>query len=193
VALRLCALGLLALLASEALALDPMTLLLLRMLRDQAASTALESGVNASNRQTKPFAAPPPPAEPLATDEKSLRALIDESFVELSASQREEVYAGLAKILADPNYAQMRPVILGEFNVQARAYRDTRRLWNSLSYADKQALTARAREQYERLPDPQRRQILEALEAGIPGLPGEINDMMRDEFRRVAPAPIAGR
>src|SRR6185295_16019573 len=114
---------------STAAAVDPLVLLLLRMIRDSAASSAIEAGVGAVT--TKPESQPGASLPRLATLPQSegqwLRQLINESFIHLSGAQREELFASLMRILNDPRYTESRSTILGEFTGQAIALRDAHR------------------------------------------------------------------
>ncbi len=115
--------------SSAAYALEPMLILLLRMLRDQAISSSIEAGVESLRQKSPPqpllsgFAQP----APYGTEEQRMRALIDESFSYLSSAQRDAVHASMQKILNDPQYAQIRPQIVAEFNTIPPAAGNDRR------------------------------------------------------------------
>ena len=106
-ALRRAIAGLLiAVIAAPATAADPITLILLRLLRDQivtsAASRAIDSATDDKNTRTA--LAPPPtkPGRPFGMDDAQLRRLIDEGFVHLLPPQRDEVFASVKRIIDDP-------------------------------------------------------------------------------------------
>jgi hypothetical protein len=187
-ALRLLALGLaLALAPAPAGATDPLVLFLLRMLRDQVISSAIESGVEAARRKEAEAAPSAPPAvQPGAADERWLKALIDESFVHLDSAQREELYASLTRILSDPRNAAARSTILAEFTREAVAVRDAHRRLSRLSEREMREIAAEARAAFERLPGEQRRHMLEALRQGVPGMPRALNELMLAEFSSAA-------
>ncbi|MBI3043219.1 MAG: hypothetical protein HYY78_10395 [Betaproteobacteria bacterium] len=186
-AVRIAASGLvLAACASTAMAADPFVLFLLRMIRDQTVSSAIESGVTSAQQKPKPpSAAPAPLVSQPPSDGQWLRALIDESFVHLSARQREELHASLARILADPNNAAHRSTIIAEFTAQAVAMRDAHRQLSRLSDSDMRQIAAEARAEYARLPQAQREQLLQALQDGVPGMPRALHDLMLAEFNNV--------
>jgi len=167
-----------------AAAVDPITLFLLKMIRDSVLSSAIQAGVEGSLDQPKPDpTAQLPRLAPLPTNEGQwLRSLIDESFVHLSAQQRDELYASLMRMLNDPRHAEMRASILAEFTRQAVALRDARRRLAGLTDEQMRTIAAEARREFERLPAEQRKQMLAVLQQGIPGMPRTLNDMMLAEF-----------
>lgn len=189
--IRIAAFGLIvALLPAPALAVDPFVLFLLRMLRDQAISSSIESGISASQQHSSPegTASAPSVAPPSTTEAQRLKRTIDESFVHLGPQQREELHASLMRILNDPKNATERLTILTEFHSQALALRESHRHLSSLSESDMRSVAAGARIEYERLPPEQRQQLLQALQQGVPGMPRALHDLMLAEFRSVPAA-----
>jgi hypothetical protein len=176
--------------ASPAAAADPLTLFLLRMLRDQVISRAIEAGVSASQSQpqAKPEV-PVPSREPVPPEGQWLRGLIDESYAHLNAQQREELHASLMRILADPKNAAVRADIIAEFTRQSIAMRDAHRQLSRLSESDMKTIAVEARQEFERLPPEQRQQLMQALRQGVPGVPRALHDMMMAEFSSVSAAP----
>jgi hypothetical protein len=171
-----------------AAAIDPLVLFLLRMMRDSAISSALEAGVDSlSEAAPKNPAADIPRLAPLPAQEGQwLKALIDESFVHLSAAQREELFASLTRMLNDPRNAQLRSAILAEFTGKAIAMRDAQRRLAGLTTEQMQAVAAEARQEFERLPLAQREQMLRVLQHGIPGMPRQLNEIILAEFHSAA-------
>src|SRR5689334_16717200 len=117
--------------APTAWAVDPLTLFLLRMLRDQTVSSSIEAGIDASQKRpgldgaaTLPTLAPPQPT----SESQQLKATIDESFVHLGPQQRAELHASLMGMLNDPRNASSRDAILADFNAQAQALRNSQRM-----------------------------------------------------------------
>ena len=188
-----CLVCVLFLFSASAAYADPVLLLLLRMLRDQAISSSLEAGVTSLRQPLSPqapaygFALSSPPG-PRGTEESRVRALIDDSFLHLSGVQRDAVFAGVQKILNDPQYAQIRAQIVAEFTLKARAVREGYRNLERLTQAEKRALALQAKEEFRRLPAEQRHQLLEALQAGVMPVPHDLNEIMRAEFGSVARA-----
>lgn len=179
--------------AGPAHAAEPLTLFLLKMLRDQMASTAIESAVNNI----------PLPAEKPATsnalagvygfDEQQLRALIDAGFVHLTPSQRADVYASLTRMLADPRNALARPLIVEELAQHASAVRSAHERLAALSPAEKRAIAVDARSEYERLQPQERDQLMQLLKTGVAPIPRDLNDLILAEFAAAGalPAPAA--
>jgi hypothetical protein len=188
-AIRFALLGvILASCAAPASAADPLVLFLLRMMRDQAISSAIEAGVERQEPAKPEAAIVPRPDLPPSTEGQWLRGLIDESFVHLSPQQRDELHASLMKMLADPKNAPMRAEILSEFTRQAIAMRDAHRQLSRLSESDMKIIAAEARAEFQRLPQDQRQQLMKALQHGVPGMPRALHDLMLAEFSSVPAA-----
>lgn len=174
---------LLAGLTAPAQAAEPLTLFLLKMLRDQMATSMLESAVNAlpGPKAVAP-AAPAALAGVHGVDEAQLRGLIDAGFVHLSTAQRNEIYASLTRMLADPKNALARPLIIQELAERASAVRGAHERLAALNATQKRAIVADARAEYERLPPAERDQLLQLLQARLAPIPRDLNDLMLAEF-----------
>lgn len=175
----------LALWPSVVFAAEPLTLILLHILRQQIAN-AVENAIEQAQRErelarTRPVI----PPSPFDIDDQRLRALIDEGFIHLSAAQRQEVFAHAKRILSDPANAHMRPMLVQELAIKASAMRQAHEQLANLSYAEKRALAAEARGEYEKLAPDERQQMIQVLQAGIAPLPRDLNDMILAEFRSV--------
>jgi PHD/YefM family antitoxin component YafN of YafNO toxin-antitoxin module len=162
------------------------------MLRDQIATSVIESAVNSA---TQPAASAPvvPPAlvGVYGVDEAQLRGLIDSGFVHLSSKQRDEVYASLTRMLADPKNALARPLIIEQLAQRASAVRSAHEQLALLSNAQKRAIVADARAEYERLQPEERDQLLQLLRSGVAPIPRDLNDQMLAAF--MAPELPQGR
>ncbi len=173
-------------------AAEPLTLFLLKMLRDQIVSTALESAVNNMPPVTQAPAAPSALAGVNGVSEEQLRGLIDAGFVHLTATQRVEIYSSLMRMLADPKNALARPLIIEELAAQASAVRAAHERLATLTVAEKRTIAADARAEYERLPPEERGQLVQFLQARVAPIPRDLNDLILEEFtavRRIAEAP----
>ena len=173
---------------SASFAVDPLTLLLLRMLRDQIITSSAQ---NAIERQQADRRAPEtyvPPPSPYALDDAKLRSLIDEGFVYLTPAQRDEVYASVRRALADPKNAAMRPVIVQELAVKASAVRQAHERLENLSDDEKDAIVRQARDEYVKLPPDERRQMIQVLQSGLAPIPHELNERMLAAFGGVQSA-----
>lgn len=170
-----------AIAATPAHATDPLTMYLLRMLRDQMATSVLESAIS-----NAPPAATPPATAPLAgvhgVSEEQLRSLIDAGFVHLTSTQRAEIYASLTRMLADPKNAQARALIIEELAQRASAVRGAHERLATLTAMEKRAIAADARAEYERLPPKEREQLLQLLRARVAPIPRDLNDLILAEF-----------
>jgi len=176
--------------SSASFAIDPLTLILLRVLRDQAVTSSAESMYEESQREdSKPRVAVMPPP-PYAIEDQKLRALIDEGFVYLTAAQRDEVYAGVRRGLADPKNAHLQPLIIQELAFKASAMRQAHERLNNLSYSQKQAIAGQALEEYTGMSGAERQQMIKVLQSGAAPIPRDLNDMMLAEFSR-APAAVS--
>jgi len=174
----------LAIYSSAALAVDPLTLFLLRMLRSQLITNAAE---DIYTRLTTPE--PPSfavvPAQPHDSGDAELRTLIDEGFLHLSRAQREEVFVSAQRILADPKHAAMRADILAELRVKATAVRQAHDHLSKLPQRDKRLIATEVREEYRKLEPNDRHEMLAVLQSGVVPIPRELNDMILEELRSV--------
>lgn len=188
---------LLATVAVPAHGADPLTLFLLKMLRDQMATSVLESAYNSMPPATVKQSVPSALAGVHGVSEEQLRMLVDAGFVHLTANQRDEVYASLIRMMADPKNALARPLIVEELALKASAVRGAHERLANLSEAQKRLIAADARDEYERLPAQEREQMLQLLQARVAPIPRDLNDLILAEFSAVqrvaattaAPAP----
>jgi len=164
-------------------AAEPLTLFLLKMLRDQIATSVIESAVNSAVRPTaKAPVVAPALAGVYGVDEAQLRGLIDTGFVHLSSAQRDEVYASLTRMLADPKNALARPLIIEQLAQRASAVRSAHEQLAQLSNTQKRAIVADARAEYERLRPEERDQLVQLLRSGVAPIPRDLNDQMLAAF-----------
>ncbi len=182
---------LLALLPSVGFAAEPLTLLLIHILRQQIASAVEEAIENAQREKERQKYVIPPPLYDL--DDHKLKALIGEGFVHLTSAQREEVFVSVKRILSDPQNAAIKPMIVQELAVKASAVRQAHEELARLSHAEKKAIVAQAREEYQKLPPEERQQMLQVLQSGVVPLPQDLNEMILAEFSTVPAAGSARR
>jgi hypothetical protein len=171
--------------APAAAAADPFTLFILRMLRDQAISSAIESGFSPTPLPARPPALVLPPT-PAGSEAERMRRLIDESFLHLRPEQREEVHGSLMRILDDPKNAAQRREILAAFTAQADVLRRSHAQLSRLTEEQMRSAAAEARLEFARLPRDQQREMMQALERGVPGMPRTLHELMLAEFRSAA-------
>ncbi len=173
---------------APALSADPLTLLLLRLIRDKMISTGIENAAEGAValQRAPPPALPSLPNVPYAGfDDAQLRRLIDEGFVHLSSAQRDEVHAGVRRIIDDPKHAAEVPAIIADLAIKASAVRQAHERLNTLSLAQKRRIADEAREEYERMPVDTREQMAAVLRQRLVPLPADLTDMILTEFDRV--------
>jgi len=196
VALRMAAFVLMATLAAPASA-DPLTLILLKLLRDQIITRTLEAAYDRTMQSTPEQPVPGPSLFTLApasifapalsdkVDDQQIRQLIDDGFVHLTAAQREEVYASVQRILSDPAHAPDRRVILEELASKALAVRQAHDRLKQLTAADRQRVAEEARAEYARLPIEERQQLVQVLRQGTAPIPRDLSDSLLAAFSSV--------
>jgi hypothetical protein len=140
-----------------------------------------------------PAAYPGFPAALHGLDDAQLRRLIDEGFIHLTASQRDEVYASVRRILADPKNAADVPAIIADLAIKASAVRQAHEQISSLSFARKQRIAAEARGEYERMPLETREQMASVLRQRLVPMPADLTDMILSEFDRVQATAAAAQ
>ena len=177
--LRACVIGAICLALASPAAADPVLLFLFRMLRDQVIAMSIEKGITALREQPTPQAprfgyALPTPAVTNGAEEQRVRELIDESFLHLTAAQRDAVFASVQQILRDPQHAQNKPQIVADFTLKARTVRDSYRVLDRLTLAEKKTLAQQAKEQFMRLSAAERGQMLEVLRSGMLPMPRDL-------------------
>ena len=186
---RLHALVLVAVLAWSpiASAIDPVTLILMRMLRDKILVALADAAVQEALRprepgvEAQPASAPGIPPPGMAEPER-LRFLIDRNFTYLSAAERDRAYQGLMATLDDPANTAVRPRMVEEFWQMAIAVGEAQRILERLSRAQKQEIAAGAGAAFRELPAEQRQEVLALLQSGQAPIPQDLNAMMLREL-----------
>lgn len=177
--------------SAQAMAAEPLTLFVLKMLRDQMATAAIESTANAAAARQQPGPAVPALGGVYGITEEQLRGLVDAGFVHLSPVQRAEVHAGVMRMLADPRNAGARALIIEELALQASVVRGAHERLASLTPAEKRLIAADARSEYERLPLEERTQLVQLLRSGIAPIPRDLNELILAEFSSAGAAVSA--
>jgi hypothetical protein len=181
----------LAIWSSVAVAADPLTLILLRLLRDQIIMAAAQAAYESAQTPSMPPGTIVLPAHPYDLDDRKLKSLIDEGFVHLTATQRDEVFASVKRILADPKNASTRFSIIEDLALKASAVRQAHERLNDLPDARKRAIVSEAREAYQALPAQERQQMIAVLQSGVVPIPRDLNEMILAEFRSVPEQAVA--
>jgi hypothetical protein len=187
--LRRILIGLLMLAWSSAsFAVDPLTLILLRLVRDQIIASSAQSAIEGMQREDESRKVIVLPPAPYVLEDSKLRALIDEGFVYLTPAQRDEVYVSVRRALGDPKNAALRPMIVQELALKASAVRQAHEKLENLSEDEKNAIVSQARGEYVELPPAERRQMIQVLQSGIAPIPRELNERMLAAFGGVQSA-----
>lgn len=145
------------------------------------AKNLLDSAVSANQKRApEPVTvAPVLPHKPAAAmTEADLRALVDASFMHLSAKQRRELIDGLERTLADPANSSQRESIIHQFVSVARQIQFTHAQLNRLSQDEKHALAELFAANFGRLDSGDRQAVLDQLRARALPLPADLSEMM---------------
>lgn len=160
--------------APQASAFDPLSLIVLRMLRDQVLTTQLEAALGPSEA---PGAAPTAREYP-----RDLSAVIDQAFPHLDAAQRRAVYERLTELINDPRYAAQRDVMLNQFLDAASASHRAHEALAHLSGAQKRTIAAQAAAAYRNKDPETLQQAIELLRASAMPIPQDLRELMLAEF-----------
>ncbi|MGQ0750979.1 MAG: hypothetical protein ACT4PS_10635 [Betaproteobacteria bacterium] len=182
---------LLAVWPSVVQAAEPLTFILLHIIRQQIANAVENAIEQAQKERQRPVVVVP--RGPHEIDDQKLRALIDEGFVHLTRAQRDEVFASAKRILAGTDNTAQRAALVQELAIKASAVRQAHEHLSALSPAEKRALAIEARGEYEKLPPEERQQMMQVLQAGIVPLPRDLSEMILAEFGSVALSPVRAR
>lgn len=178
----------LAAFCAPALAVDPVTLILLRMVRDKVISAGIEAAAQsiAAKPQSPATVAPSP-----MIDDERLRRLIDEGFVHLTAGQRMEVYASARRILQDPTHAHEAAALYAQLAIAASGVRQAYESINRLSPERKRLIAVEAGAEYEKMSSESRDELVALLRSRVVPLPADLVGLMQAEFERVRAQPTA--
>lgn len=175
--------------APAASAIDPVMLILMRMLRDKIVTSLADAAVAYALKPSEPDAAPqatlppgiPPPGMP---EPERIRFLIDRNFTYLSAPERDRTYDGIMAALNDPANAAVRGRMLDEFWQMAIAVGEAQRILDRLSRSQKQEISTSAGLAFRQLPADQRQEALDLLRSGQAPIPQDLTAMLLREFER---------
>ena len=179
-------------------ALDPLTLILLRLVRDKVISAGLESAAEHASKASSAVA-PSVAGLPLGMNDTQLRRLINEGFIHLSYEQRGEVFSSVRQILMDPANAADGPGIVADLALKAAGVRQAIESISRLSPERKREIAREAGEEYMKLPPDTRDDLTDVLRKRVVPLPDDLNAQILAEIDRVKltlttpskPAPVA--
>jgi hypothetical protein len=89
--------------------------------------------------------------------------------------------------MQDPQNRQDKSQLLAEFALKAREVKECYRGLDVLAYSEKRSLAMQAKEEYRRLSEPERQQLLDVLQSGTLPIPRDLRDIMLAEFNSIAP------
>lgn len=170
-------------------AIDPVMLILMRMLRDKIVTSLADAAVAHALKPGQPEMPPqatlppgiPPPGMP---EPERLRFLIDRNFTYLSATERDRAYDGIMAALNDPANAPVRDRMLDEFWQMSIAVGEAQRILDRLSRSQKQEISTNAGLAFRQLPADQRQEALDLLRSGQAPIPQDLTAMLLREFER---------
>lgn len=160
--------------AAPAYALDPLSLIVLRMLRDQLVSSQIEAALAPGPAES---VVAPPSAYP-----RDLKAVVDQGFPHLDAGQRRAVYERLTEMINDPQNAAQRDLIVNEFINAASASRRAHQALVHLTDAQKRAIAVEAAAAYRDRSPEAMQQAIEALRTSAMPIPSDLRELMLAEF-----------
>jgi hypothetical protein len=111
-----------------------------------------------------------------------LRRLIDDSFLYLSDSQRDEIFESLNKALLDPRNAAVRGSMIEYFARKALAVRAAQLKLAQLSLPEKQRLADEFGREVATLSPQEQAQVGKLLHAGLLPVPGDFNQLLLAAF-----------
>ncbi len=161
---------------------DPLVFILMSVAKEIASSAIEKAWV----RQAALSALPPAPAVTYpgtAVEPATLKRIIDDSFVYLSSSQRNEVFESLNEMLLDPKTAGNRAALIEFFLHKALAVRAALIELGKLSYEQKEGLARQFREETDLLPDEERRQLQILLEQQLLPVPSDLNRLLLSQLQ----------
>lgn len=171
-------------------AIDPVMLLLMRMLRDKIATALADAAVEYALRPDSPevVARPatlpglPPPGMPEAD---RMRFIVDRNFTYLTRTERDQVYDALMAALRDPANEYQHGRIVEEFTRTALAVGEAQRLLETLSRSEKQEIASAAVGAFTQMPAAERQEFLTMLRTRQAPIPADLNAMLLEELGRL--------
>ncbi len=164
-----------ALSSQPAAALDPLSLMILRMLRDQLVSSQLEAALGSQS-------ASPAPAPALMGYPRDLRTVVDEGFPDLNATQRKAVYDRFTELMNDPRNARDRDAMLNEFLGAASAFRATHEALAHLTDEQKRTIASQAAAAYRDKTPEALEEAIAVLRTSAMPIPADLRERMLAEL-----------
>ena len=162
-----------ALSSQPAAALDPLSLMILRMLRDQFVSSQLEAALGSQSAS---------PAPALMGYPRDLRTVVDEGFPDLNATQRKAVYDRFTELMNDPRNARDRDAMLNEFLGAASAFRATHEALAHLTDEQKSTIASQAAAAYRDKTPEALEEAIAVLRTSAMPIPADLRERMLAEL-----------
>lgn len=170
------------LLAPPAAAIDPVALIVLRMLRDHIITSQLEAALARAQQ--------PAPAAPVRQYPGDVRTLVDEGFPYLDAAQRSAIHAGLMDVMSDSRHAGQRDAILAQFIETANASREAHQALSRLTADEKRTIAVRAADTLRGRSADERQELIDALRSPAVPIPSDLRALMLAELGAPASSAI---
>jgi hypothetical protein len=158
---------------------DPILMLLISLARQVAES-----------QSSKPRAAPVPEFMPdmsrvypgTSVEPDTLKRLIDDSFLYLSSSQRQEIFDSLNAALLDPKNAAVRGTMIEYFADKALTIRAAQQQLAKLSWSEKERLASEFKAEVVTLSAEEQAQLGELLRKNMLPVPSDLNQLLLAAF-----------
>jgi hypothetical protein len=158
---------------------DPILMLLISLARQLAES-----------QSARP---PAPPAEPMpdmsrvvypgtSVEPKYVKQLIDDSFLYLSSSQRQEIFDSLNAALLDPRNAAVRGTMIEYFADKALTIRAAQLQLAKLPWSEKERLANEFKTEISSLSAEEQAQLGELLRKNMLPVPSDLNQLLLAAF-----------
>jgi hypothetical protein len=158
---------------------DPILMLLISLARQLA-----------ETQSAKPRAAPVPEFIPdmsrvypgTSVEPQHLKQLIDDSFVYLTASQRQEIFDSLNAALLDPKNAAVRGTMIEYFADKALTIRAAQLQLAKLPWSEKERLASEFKTEVASLSAEEQAQLGELLRKNMLPVPSDLNQLLLAAF-----------
>jgi hypothetical protein len=158
---------------------DPILMLLISLARQVAES-----------QSAKPRTAPVPEFMPdmsrvypgTSVEPDTLKRLIDDSFLYLSSSQRQEIFDSLNAALLDPKNAAVRGTMIEYFADKALTIRAAQQQLAKLSWSEKERLASEFKAEVVTLSAEEQAQLGELLRKNMLPVPSDLNQLLLAAF-----------
>ena len=117
-----------------------------------------------------------------SVEPETLRRLIDDSFLYLSSSQRQEIFDSLNAELMKPKNAAVRGAMIEYFADRALVVRAAQLQLAQMPYREKQRLAEEFKTELAGLPEDDQQQIGKLLRSGMLPVPSDLNQLLLAAF-----------